>query len=323
MQAASEKSDFTESNIRLTLPHHPLFSTENMNDATLNYRHLYYFWVVTQEGSISAAARKLEMTPQTISSQLAKLEEQTGKALFNQVGRQLELTDAGRAILPFADQIFMLGEQMQQILASDATPRQRFNVGVADALPKTVAQQLLASTHSAQSRLMCIEGSPDELMAKLALHQLDVVLADRPAAHGTHLRLESQILAECPVMILANASMAATYLPDFPASLHGAPMLLPTRNTALRIQLDLWFSDRNIVPDIVGEFADSALMKAFATAGIGLYPSPIMTSGHILNSELQSLGHLEGLYADYYAIYAQKKINHPMLDVLLAATRPH
>ncbi|MGL4996703.1 MAG: LysR family transcriptional regulator, partial [Deefgea sp.] len=303
--------------------HHQLFSTATMNDATLNYRHLYYFWVVTQEGSISAAARKLEMTPQTISSQLAKLEEQTGKALFNQVGRLLELTDAGRAILPFADQIFMLGEQMQQILASDATPRQRFNVGVADALPKTVAQQLLASTHSPQSRLMCIEGSPDELMAKLALHQLDMVLADRPAAHGAHLRLESQALAECPVMILGNSALATTYLANFPASLHGAPMLLPTRNTALRIQLDLWFADRNIVPDIVGEFADSALMKAFAMAGIGLYPSPIMTKGHILPSELKSLGHLEGLYADYYAIYAQKKINHPMLDLLLNAAELH
>ena len=303
--------------------HHQLFSTATMNDATLNYRHLYYFWVVSQEGSISAAARKLDMTPQTISSQLAKLEEQTGKALFKQVGRQLELTDAGRAILPFADQIFMLGEQMQQVLASDATPRQRFNVGVADALPKTVAQQLLASTHSAQSRLMCIEGSPDELMAKLALHQLDLVLADRPATHGTHLRLESQALAQCPVMILANSSLATRYAGNFPASLHGAPMLLPTRNTALRIQLDLWFAERNIVPDIIGEFADSALMKAFATAGIGLYPSPIMAKGHILPSELQSLGHLNGLYADYYAIYAQKKINHPMLEILLTVAEQH
>ncbi|MBM5572069.1 MULTISPECIES: LysR family transcriptional regulator [Deefgea] len=290
-----------------------------MNDSTLNYRHLYYFWIVTREGSISAAARKLEMTPQTISSQLAKLEEQAGKSLFKQVGRQLELTDAGRAILPFADQIFMLGEQMQQLLASDATPRQRFNVGVADALPKTVAQQLLASTHSAQSRLMCIEGSPDELMAKLALHQLDLVLADRPAAHGSHLRLESHALAQCPVMILGHATLTAQYLADFPASLHGAPMLLPTRNTALRIQLDLWFAERNIAPDVVGEFADSALMKAFAISGIGLYPSPMMANRQILPSELQSLGHLAGLYADYYAIYAPKKINHPMLDLLLGS----
>lgn len=289
-----------------------------MSDTALNYRHLYYFWIVTQEGSISAAARKLEMTPQTISSQLAKLEEQTGKALFKQVGRQLELTDAGQAILPFADQIFMLGEQMQQMLTSDATPRQRFNVGVADALPKTVAQQLLASTQNTQSRLMCIEGSPDELMAKLALHQLDLVIADRPATHGMHLRLESQALAQCPVMILGDAKRCEQYRPDFPNSLNGAPMLLPTRNTTLRVQLDLWFADRQITPDIVGEFADSALMKAFAIAGIGLYPSPIMTSGHILPSPLESLGHLNGLYADYYAIYAQKKINHPILDLLLS-----
>jgi LysR family transcriptional activator of nhaA len=303
------------------LTHHQLFSTATMSDATLNYRHLYYFWVVTQEGSISAAARKLDMTPQTISSQLAKLEEQTGKALFKQVGRQLELTDAGRSILPFADQIFMLGEQMQQILASDATPRQRFNVGVADALPKIVAQQLLASTHSPQTRLMCIEGSPDELMAKLALHQLDVVLADRPAAHGAHLRLASQALVECPVMILGNTAQTAEYAPDFPASLHGAPMLLPTRNTALRIQLDLWFSDQNIVPDIVGEFADSALMKAFAIAGIGLYPSPMIAGNPIPSSELRSLGHLAGLYANYYALYAPKKINHPMLDLLLSSAQ--
>jgi LysR family transcriptional activator of nhaA len=288
-----------------------------MSDAPLNYRHLYYFWVVSQEGGISAAARKLQMTPQTISSQLSLLEAQIGKALFTQVGRKLELTDAGRSTLPFADQIFMLGEQLQQTLASDSTPRQRFHVGVADALPKAVAQQLLANTHSEKSRLMCIEGSPDELMAKLALHQLDVVLADRPAAHGAHLRLESQALAQCPVMILGNAAQAAAYAPHFPASLNGAAMLLPTRDTALRIQLDLWFADRQIVPDIVGEFADIALMQAFGAAGIGLYPSPIMPNSAIPSNELQSLGHLDGLYADYYAIYAQKKINHPMLDQLL------
>ena len=291
-----------------------------MNDAQLNYRHLYYFWVVSQEGGISAAARKLKMTPQTISSQLSLLEAQIGKALFTQVGRKLELTDAGRSTLPFADQIFMLGEQLQQSLANDSAPRQRFHVGVADALPKAVAQQLLASTHSAQSRLLCIEGSPDELMAKLALHQLDVVLADRPAAHGAHLRLESQAIAQCPVMILGDSALATLHAAEFPASLHGAPMLLPTRDTALRIQLDLWFSERNIVPDIIGEFADSALMQAFGIAGIGLYPSPIMPYSEIPSTKLQTLGHLDGLYADYYAIYAQKKIKHPMLHLLLQPT---
>ncbi len=282
----------------------------------INYRHLYYFWVVSQEGSISAAARKLEMTPQTISSQLARLEAQMGKSLFTQVGRQLELTEAARSVLPFADQIFMLGEQMQQALSSDSTPRQRFNIGVADALPKTVAQQLLAKTHNDHTRLCCTEGSPDELMAKLALHQLDVVLADRPAAHGA-LRLESQRLAQCPVMILASPALAARYGENFPACLNGAPMLLPTRDSTLRIQLDIWFSAQQIVPDIVGEFADSALMQAFGIAGIGLYPAPIITPETIPSEQLQSLGHLDGQYADYYVIYAPKKINHPALDQLL------
>ena len=286
----------------------------------INYRHLYYFWVVSQEGSISAAARKLEMTPQTISSQLARLEAQMGKSLFTQVGRQLELTEAARSVLPFADQIFMLGEQLQQTLASDSTPRQRFNIGVADALPKTVAQQLLAKAHNPHTRLCCIEGSPDELMAKLALHQLDVVLADRPATQGA-LRLESQLLAQCPVMILASPTLAARYGEAFPASLNGAPMLLPTRDSTLRIQLDLWFSAQQIVPDIVGEFADSALMQAFGIAGIGLYPSPIITPEAIPSEQLQTLGHLNGLFTDYYAIYVAKKINHPALDQLLSAAK--
>jgi len=114
-----------------------------MNHTPPNFRHLYYFWVVAKEGSITRAAERLGLAIQTVSTQLAQLEMSFGKSLFTQQGRRLTLTEAGRLALSYADQIFLLGEQMQEALAESDSARTRLTVGISDSLPKLTAYRLL------------------------------------------------------------------------------------------------------------------------------------------------------------------------------------
>lgn len=283
----------------------------------MNYRHLHYFWMVAMEGGISAAARKLGMTPQAISSQISTLEQQVGQVLFTQVGRKLELTEAGRTALHYAERIFQLGEELEHALEQGGASRSRLNVGVSDAIPKTIAQQLLAPLGAATTRLVCIDGDRDELIARLALHQLDLVLCDRAGSTTEALKLQSKLLVFAPIMLLGTAELVAQYRDGFPFNLSGAPLLLPTRNAALRAQIDVWLAENRIVPDIVGEFSDSALMAAFAQRGAGFFPSPVLAEGAGTTAGLQTLGHLPGVIGHYHVIFSARKIMHPALAQLL------
>ncbi|WP_373974710.1 LysR family transcriptional regulator [Chitinibacter sp. SCUT-21] len=290
----------------------------------LNFKHLHYFWVVAKEGGISAAARKLDITAQTISGQVSLLEQDIGQSLFVQVGRNLQLTEAGRTMLHYADQIFMLGKELKQAMERGDSQRARLNIGIVDMIPKSNALQLLSpllQTSPNTIKLVCqVDGELNELLAKLTLHQFDLILADRPLLNAEALQLRSQPLATAPVMLQGTPELVAQYQAHFPHSLNGAPLLLPTRNTALRLQLDAWFAERQIYPDIVGEFSDSELMHTFAKAGIGLQPAPVIPSKTIPIDTLQNLGAFDQVEVQYHAIYSPKKILHPALEKLLNPT---
>lgn len=284
----------------------------------LNYKHLHYFWVVAKEGGISAAARKLGITAQTISGQVSLLEQDIGQSLFVQIGRNLQLTEAGRTMLHYADQIFLLGQELQHAMERGDSLRARLNIGIVDMIPKSNALQLLGPLCDATIKLVCqVDGDLNELLAKLTLHQFDLILADRPLLNAEALQLRSQPLVHAPVMLQGTRELVERYCSGFPHSLSGAPLLLPTRNTALRLQLDAWFAERQIYPDVVGEFSDSELMHSFAKAGIGLQPRPVITSKAIPIDDLINLGALDQVEVQYHAIYSPKKILHPALAQLL------
>ncbi|MEW9898991.1 transcriptional activator NhaR [Chitinivorax sp. PXF-14] len=294
-----------------------------MQLSALNYKHLRYFWAVAKEGSMTRAAERLGMSVQTVSGQVALLEQALGRSLFTQQGRGLALTDAGRAALRYADQIFLLGEQLQDALADDRFGNSlSLNVGIADALPKTIAYRLLEpALRLPQSvRLVCEEGEFDSLLADLALHRLDVVLADRPVPHGTQLRVYSHALAQCPVMIFGTPALAARYRDGFPASLARAPMLLPTRNNVLRTRLELWFDSHEIRPDVRGEFEDSALLQTFGRHGLGLFPLPTLdVQDTLAQLGVELIGTLDGVAEQCYAISAERKITHAAVEAIRSA----
>ncbi|WP_334189157.1 transcriptional activator NhaR [Noviherbaspirillum sp.] len=292
-----------------------------MKTNTLNYRHLYYFWMVAKEGSITRAAERLDVAIQTISAQLALLEQSVGKALLAPQGRRLVLTEAGRVALAYADQIFLLGEQMQEVLSdSDIGRTMRLTVGLSDSLPKVIASRLLeAALHLPQRvKLVCYEDDFESLLGDLSVHKLDVVLTDRPVPSGTTLRVFSHLLGESEIALFGVPKLAEKYRPNFPASLQGAPLLLPTRNHAIRGRLDHWFEVNDVRPEVVGEFDDNALLNIFGRIGTGLFPGPSALAKEVREQfGAVSVGAMK-VNEQFYAISNERKIKHPAVEAILS-----
>lgn len=287
----------------------------------LNYHHLHYFWTVAREGSIARASEKLHLTQPTISAQLAQFEAAIGEKLFERVGRGLVLTDTGRGVFEYAEEIFALGRELTQFLKGRAVGRgSRLAVGIAQALPKLAVTRLLepALRLPEPVQLHCFEDKSERLLADLSVHALDLVLSDVPATPHSGAGVFNHLLGECEASVFGIADLASRYGPDFPRSLSGAPFLLPTQNLALRRLLDQWFDAEGIWPDVRAEIEDSALMKTFGSAGMGLFLAPTMVAEAICRQYgVVRLGPLDAIHERFYVITAQRRIKHPAIVAIL------
>lgn len=290
----------------------------------LNYRHLYYFWIVAQEGGLARAAGRLDMAVQTISAQVRALEAALGHQLLEPAGRGLVLTEAGQAAFARAEEIFRLGERLGADVQAAAAGGGsiRLAVGLSDGLSKLAAHALLAPVLDTPGlRLVCHEGEVDQLLAELAMHRLDLVLAGQPAPRHPSLRLSSERIASSTVEWYGAASwVSAVRRQTFPQSLAELPVLLPTGHSALRATLDHWFETQGLRPRIVGEFEDSALLAVFAARGLGVFPLARLGADDIgLLRGLRLLGRSEDVTEEIHAIRSRRGQHHPLVLKLLAA----
>ena len=282
----------------------------------LNYHHLYYFWVVAKEGSVTAASARLLLSQPTVSAQLRQLERSLGAKLFTKRGRNLVLTDAGRMVYHRADEIFALGRELMSAVKGRpvAAPRLRLTVGVVDVLPKLVVYRLLepATRLPEPVCVVCVEGTLTELLARLSVYELDMILADAPIGPQAKIRAFNHQLGECDTTLLGTRELAARYRRGFPESLRGAPFLLPASNTSLRRALDSWFQERDIVPAIAAEFEDSALIGEFGRTGLGLFVAPSVGADTVRRQyEVVYLGVLPDVRERFFAISTERRITHP------------
>jgi LysR family transcriptional regulator, transcriptional activator of nhaA len=291
----------------------------------LNFRHLYYFWVVVKEGGFARAAERLDMAVQTISAQVRELEKAMGRQLLKPAGRGVTMTEAGQAAFGRAEQIFHLGATLvEEVREAASEPAARLAVGLSDGISKLAAHALLAPVLDTPAlRLLCHEGEHGELLAELAQHRLDLVLACQPAPHNSDLRVFSERLVESPVDWYGPAALVRKTAKDhFPACLAELPVLLPTGHAALRARLDRWFESAGMRPKIVGEFEDSALMAVFAARGLGVFPLAELGAEDLsLLRGLRWLGRAEGVAEEIHAIRSRRGQHHPLALQVLAAPR--
>lgn len=291
----------------------------------LNFKHLNYFYTVAKTGAVNRAAEKLHVAPQTLSGQLSQFEKRLGVTLFRRAGRRLELTETGRVVLSYAEELFQVSAELEQTLRDSGEERSiPFRVGIADVVPKSIAHQLLAPALALPDpvRLICREDRLDRLLGELAIHRIDMVLADRPMPPGMDVKGYSHPLGECGVAFFATQDLATRLGGEFPANLHGAPFLLPGEDSALRAPLLRWLERKNVYPRIVGEFDDSALKKAFGKAGAGVFPAPAATGEEVERQyEVIRLGETHELRERYFAISVERKISHPAVLAVSEAAR--
>ncbi|MFN9194776.1 MAG: LysR family transcriptional regulator [Pseudomonadota bacterium] len=291
----------------------------------LNYKHLHYFWVVAKSGGVAKAGERLHVTPQSISTQMRQLESVIGAPLWRRAGRRLELTETGHLVLEHAERMFEVGEALK-----DALRGQRgggtglFRVGVTGSVVKVVAYRMLEpalAMHPAP-RMLCREGRFNELLALLAVHELDLVLSDRPLPASMHVRGFNHLLLESGVTFLATSAVANPRIGAFPHSLDGAPMLLPGGDSAVRAQLVEWFDRLRIQPRVVADFDDTAVMKAFGQGGAGVFPMPtIVAAETAAQYRVVPVGRTDDVRYQLYAVSTERRLTHPAVVAIRDAAR--
>lgn len=291
----------------------------------LNYQHLRYFWVTAREGTLTRASRRLRLAPSTVSAQIKALEASLGHDLFQRRGRRLALTERGQVVKEYADDIFALGQELVDAVQSETGPRHayRLRVGVGNDLPKLVAWELLSPALRMPSfpvHLVVHEDRADRLVADLAVHHLDLVLADAPVGLSSDVHAESVLLGESSITLMASPQLAAGVLHDFPHSLADAPLLLPEVGSSMRGLLEAWFERTRIRPRIVAEFGDSALLKAFGQEGAGVFPVPSMVRQAVeAQYRVVAIGELEDTWERFYAVAMPSRLSNPAVAEILRA----
>ncbi|MBT5110772.1 MAG: transcriptional activator NhaR [Rhodospirillaceae bacterium] len=291
----------------------------------MNYKHLRYFFTVAKEGGVARASEKLHLTPQTISGQLSLLEESMGVKLFARVGRNLELTESGRLVLSYAEEIFSLGSELEEMIVQLPDDRpQLFRVGVVDVVPKSIAHRILhpALDQATPIRLICREANFDTLLTELALHRLDLVLADCPIPPTVSTRAFSHKLGESGVSFLATEELKMRLNGDFPQCLEGAPLLFPSAGNQLRTGIDQWLDKLRIRPRRIAEFDDSALMKAFGKEGAGIFTAPTAIEAEVaLQYQVTPIGRTNEVMERFYAISIERQVKHPIVSAVMRVAR--
>lgn len=291
----------------------------------INFKHLHYFWVVAKQGGVARASEVLHLTPQTISGQINVLEDNLGQPLFRRSGRNLELTETGRLALSYADEIFSLGSELEESLRNEPADRPlQFKAGIAEVVPKTIAYRLLAPALEMpeQMRIHCRENSLENLLTELALHRLDVVIADGPIPPGIDVRGFNHSLGECGIGFFGKPELTRDLTGDFPQCLAGAPLLIPSGINRVHDRLVQWLEGMRVYPRIVGEFDDSALMKVFGQAGSGLFIAPTAIAEEVESHYgVEQVGQTDAVREQFYAISVERRITHPAVAAITEAAR--
>lgn len=289
----------------------------------LNYKHLRYFFTIAREGSIVKAAEILHVSPQTISGQLTAFEEYLGFSLFDRIGKRLVLNEAGKLAFSYSEDIFSLGDELQQALNSQDHKQQFvFNIGVVDVIPKILASKILENGFELEGpiKLVCREGDFDTLLGEMALNRLDLILSDRPLAPGIPIKAYSHVLGESGLSFYAKKNEARVMKQGFPQSLDQQRFLICGDKSSQKINLQSWFDQESIAPNIVAEFDDSALMKYFGQSGHGVFSTPSIVESHVTNQyNVAVIGRTDAIKERFYAISPERKVKHPGVKILLEA----
>lgn len=291
----------------------------------LNYNHLFYFYTVATEGTISKASARLNLTSQTISGQITSFEAQIGVKLFERKGKKLSLSEMGVLIYSYAEEIFQLGDEVKNILKrKQPSLWHTFTVGITDVIPKVLAHELLSPVLKMNEpvRLICLEGDQDHLLADLSVNKIDCILTEQPLQLGSHVKAYNHLLIESGYSFFATEALLKDSNEVFPKNLSDFPWLMQSKKSAVRTRLSSWLEKNNIVPNIVAEFDDSALMKCFGQKGFGVFSSPTLIEEYVADKyDVKVIGRTDEFKEPYYIISPERRLKHPAIVEIVNAAK--
>lgn len=291
----------------------------------LNYNHLFYFYIVATEGTISRASARLNLTSQTISGQISSFEAQVGVKLFERKGKKLSLSEMGVLIYSYAEEIFQLGDEVKNILKrKQPSLWHTFTVGITDVIPKVLAHELLSPVLKMNEpvRLICVEGHQEHLLQDLSVNKIDCILTDQPLQLGSHVKAYNHLLIESGYSFFAADSLLKNSSEAFPTNLADLPWLIQSKKSAVRTRLSSWLEQNNIAPNIVAEFDDSALMKSFGRTGFGVFSSPTLIEEYVIDKyDVKVLGRTDEFKEPYYIISPERRLKHPAIIEIVNASK--
>lgn len=285
----------------------------------LNYHHLYYFYVIAREGSISKAAALLHVTPQTVSGQLSTFERQLGYALFERVNKRLHLNAKGKIAYQHACEIFQKGNQLAEILKSPIDhANSEFVIGITNGIPKVLFYDFVHQTMGAFSNVKYIirEDSLDGLLKELAINAIDFIVSDRGIAPGTQVNANSHFLGHSSLSFFAKHTLNKHQ--HFPTCLNEMPLLLQSSSSGIRSALSKWLIDEQIFPNIVAEFDDSALLKLFGSENFGVFCAPSAIAAHVEKQYgVHCIGEVDSISERYFAITGKSRTDYTISEAII------
>ncbi|KLV07609.1 MULTISPECIES: transcriptional activator NhaR [Photobacterium] len=286
----------------------------------LNYNHLYYFWMVCKQGSVTKAADALFLAPQTVTGQIRALEERLKGKLTKRVGRNIEPTELGQLVFKYADKMFDLSYEMLDIVNYTQRENLLLEVGVADALSKRLVSKVLMEGLPEDERihLRCYESTHEMLLEQLSQHKLDMILSDCPVDSSQSPGLYSKKLGESSMSFFCSDT---DKVQNFPACIENYKLLIPGRRTAMGRKLHHWFDRMGITPNILGEFDDAALMKAFGLYQKSMFVAPSIYAAELEegNQNIHEVKRVREIKEEYYVIFAERMIMHPAVKRICEA----
>ncbi|MFO0687417.1 MAG: LysR family transcriptional regulator [Myxococcota bacterium] len=286
----------------------------------LNYHHLQYFWAVAREGKLTRAAERLHVSQSALSAQIRHLEDQLGQPLFHRAGRSLQLTEAGRIALAYADQIFAAGSELLATLAEGhRADRQVLRIGAVATLSRNFQESFVRPLLARDDvQLVMQSGSPAELLTRLSIHTLDLVLSNRPVLADAHAEWRCRRIARQQVSLVGQPRRRRTPF-RFPEDLAGQRLLLPSIDSELRTSFDLLCEQLGVRFEILAEVDDMAMLRLLArdTQAVALLPS-VVVRDELRDGVLQEYCAVPGLTESFYAITVKRHFQSPLLKSLLS-----
>lgn len=232
----------------------------------LDLTQLRSFLEVAERGSVAAAAAHLGYTPPAVSQHVAKLERALDAVLFDRVGGQLTLADAGASLIPLARDLIALAEQATDVVRVRPARSRVVIAGLASAVGALVAPQL-AGLHDLAT-IHIVEAEDDDALRELRLGHADIALVQRYP--GDPMGRDPRLL----YTDLDQDRLRLVLPPSYPsdASLHDLgelPWLVNGTGTRCEAATRRVLHASGIEPDVVADVVDNYLLLSLVAAGHG------------------------------------------------------